>query len=79
MSEQEEKKIDFTDGVTRKEAGFVVLVVSFAITLVFAFYKAIVAGDFPNNVTDFMTMLAVTIGATEAIPAAVGKIGGGKR
>ena len=41
MSEccNEEKKLDFTDGVTQKEAGFIVLVAAFAITLAFAFYK----------------------------------------
>lgn len=69
----EEKKMDFTDGVTRKEAGFLVLVIAFTITLAFAFYKAVVAGDFPNNVTDFMTMLALTIGAVEVVPKTFSK------
>ena len=70
------ENIDLKDGVTRKEAGFVVLVVAFTITLVFAFYKAIVAGDFPNNVTDFLTILAFIIGACETIPHVAGRMRG---
>lgn len=65
----EDKNIDVTDGVDREELGIVVLVVAFAITLSFAFYKAIVSGDFPNNITDFLTMLAFAIGLREAVPA----------
>ena len=78
MSEccNEDKKLDFTDGVTQKEAGFVVLVAAFAITLAFAFYKAVVDGDFPVNVTAFLTTLALTIGAVEAVPKV---FRGGKR
>lgn len=63
-----DSNITFSDGVNRKEAGFVTLVVAFAITLVFAFYKAIVSGDFPSNVTSFLTTLALTIGAVEVLP-----------
>lgn len=74
MTECEDKNIDLKDGVTRKEAGFIVLVATFAITLIFAFYKAVVAGDFPSNVTDFLSMLAVIIGACETIPAAMGRM-----
>lgn len=71
MSDCEEKKIDLTNGVSREELGILVLVVAFAITLAFAFYKAIVSGDFPNNVTDFLTMLAFAIGLREAVPMVV--------
>jgi hypothetical protein len=67
----EEKNINVTDGVSREELGILVLVVAFAITLAFAFYKAIVDGDFPNNITDFLTMLAFAIGLREAVPAAL--------
>ena len=69
--EQEEKKLAFTNGVTRDELGILVLVVAFAITLAFAFYKAVVAGDFPSNITDFLTMLAFAIGLREAVPMVV--------
>ena len=67
----EEKNINVTDGVSREELGILVLVVAFAITLAFAFYKAIVSGDFPNNITDFLTMLAFAIGLREAVPVAL--------
>lgn len=64
----EDKKLDFTDGITENELGKIVLVGAFVITLIFGYYKAIVSGDFPNNVTDFLTMLAFAIGAREAVP-----------
>ena len=64
----EDKNINVTDGVSREELGILVLVVAFAITLALAFYKAIVSGDFPTNVTDFLTMLAFAIGLREAVP-----------
>ena len=64
----EDKNINVTDGVSREELGILVLVVAFAITLAFAFYKAIVDGDFPSNITDFLTMLAFAIGLREAVP-----------
>lgn len=64
----EDKKLDFTDGITESELGKIVLVGAFVITLIFGYYKAIVSGDFPNNVTDFLTMLAFAIGAREAVP-----------
>lgn len=63
-----DRNIDVTNGVNREELGILVLVAAFAITLCFAFYKAIVSGDFPNNVTDFLTMLAFAIGLREAVP-----------
>lgn len=64
----EDKKLDFTDGITENELGKIVLVGAFVVTLIFGYYKAIVSGDFPNNVTDFLTMLAFAIGAREAVP-----------
>ena len=67
----EDRNINVTDGVSREELGILVLVVAFAITLAFAFYKAIVDGDFPNNITDFLTMLAFAIGLREAVPVAL--------
>jgi hypothetical protein len=67
----EDKNINVTDGVNREELGILVLVVAFAITLAFAFYKAIVGGDFPSNITDFLTMLAFAIGLREAVPTAL--------
>lgn len=67
----EDKKLDFTDGITETELGKIVLVVAFVVTLIFGYYKAIVSGDFPNNVTDFLTMLAFAIGAREAVPVAL--------
>lgn len=71
MSEccNEDKKLDFTDGITESELGKIVLVGAFVVTLIFGYYKAIVSGDFPSNVTDFLTMLAFAIGAREAVPA----------
>lgn len=66
-----DSNINFTDGVNRKEAGFVVLVVAFIVTLAFSFYKAVVSGDFPPNVTAFLTTLALTIGAVEVVPKAI--------
>lgn len=78
MSEccNEDKKLDFTDGITESELGKIVLVGAFVVTLIFAYYKAVVSGDFPNNVTDFLTMLAFAIGAREAVPKV---FRGGKR
>ncbi len=60
--------INIQDGVSRKEAGFFVLVVTLALTMCLGFYKAVVDGDFPPNVTAFMTTLTITIGAVEALP-----------
>ena len=70
----EEKKIDLSDGISREELGIFVLVGAFIVTLLFGFYKAIVAGDFPNNMTDFLTMLAFAIGVREALPQVAGKV-----
>lgn len=63
--------ITLTDGVSRKEAGFIVLVITLVLTLALAFYKAVMNGDFPSNVTAFLTTLVLTIGAVEALPKAV--------
>lgn len=62
--------ITLSDGVSRKEAGFIVLVITLALTLALAFYKAVTDGDFPPNITAFLTTLALTIGAVEALPKA---------
>ena len=63
----EDKNIDLTDGINERELGKIVLVCAFVLTLVLAFYKALVDGDFPNNVTDFLTMMAFAIGLREGI------------
>lgn len=66
-----DSNITLSDGVNRKEAGFIVLVITLVLTLAFAFYKAVVDGDFPPNMTAFLTTLALTIGAVEALPKTV--------
>ena len=70
----EGKNIDLSDGVDRNELGILVLVVAFVITLLVAFYKALVSGDFPSNMTDFLTMLAFAIGVREALPQVAGRV-----
>lgn len=67
----EEKNIDLTDGVNERELGKIVLVGAFVLTLALAFYKALTCGDFPNNVTDFLTMMGFAIGLREAVPVAL--------
>lgn len=73
------ENLNLEDGVNRKEAGFIVIVVAFTIVLLFAMYKGIVSGDFPNNVTDFLSMLACIIGLCEAAPKIISCIRGGGR
>ena len=63
----EDKNIDLTDGINERELGKIVLVCAFVLTLVLAIYKALVDGDFPNNVTDFLTMMGFAIGFGEGI------------
>ena len=63
----EDKNIDLTDGIDGRELGKIVLVGAFVLTLVLAFYKALTVGDFPNNVTDFLTMMGFAIGFREGI------------
>lgn len=65
--DNEEKNIDLTDGINGNELGKIVLVGAFVLTLVLAFYKALTVGDFPNNVTDFLTMMGFAIGFREGI------------
>ena len=71
MKNCDEEKIDLTDGVSRNELGLFVLVGAFLMTLFFGYYKAIAAGDFPSNMTDFLTMLAFAISGREAVAMAV--------
>ena len=68
--DNEEKNIDLTDGINGRELGKIVLVSAFVLTLVLGFFKALTVGDFPDNVTDFLTMMGFAIGFCEGVPEA---------
>lgn len=61
------EKLTLKDGLSIQEGKFSVLVIAFALTLVYSFFFAWNKGDFPENMTMFMIALATLIAGYNAM------------